>query len=154
MFSTVGEQRIMYCGDRVTGRIALRGSRLVGTISRGYVCTHVDTHKACGYVTLRVCRHLCVTLMWICLFIVYLSTLTVPDAWALKDLKAVQRLRWLVASLLPQMLGFNPRPLCVCVICGWEWHWDRFLSEDFSVIQSVLHTHPIHIILWFWNVVK
>ena len=58
MFSTVGDQRIVYCVDRATGSIGLRESRLVRTILRGYMCTHVDTHGACGYVTVNVCRHL------------------------------------------------------------------------------------------------
>jgi len=48
MFSTVGVHRIMYCVDRATGSIDLRENRLVRTILRGYVCTHVDTHRAFG----------------------------------------------------------------------------------------------------------
>jgi hypothetical protein len=35
MFSTVGDQRIMYCVDRATVSIGLKESRLVRTILRG-----------------------------------------------------------------------------------------------------------------------
>jgi len=32
----------------------------------------------------------------------------------------------------PRRLRFNPRPLGVYVICGWEWHWDRFFIRGFQ----------------------